>query len=317
MPTRVAAIDIGSNTLHLTLADIDEHGQIEIFPEEKRMLVRLGADVFTSERISPERAAHAEQTLADFARFAHEQGATHLIGLATEVIRRAKNGAAMLERFSQALGAPIVLLSGVEEGILTFWGAASNAIERHERLALVDLGGGSSEVVISEYGKVTWITSLPLGSGQLIDHASLSTASAYVDCAALSELARAKLAAVAPPKGRITHLVGTGGVARRFSLIFKTAVPNLLRREELERALITLGSQPLAEFSATTGLSIERSRLLVGGVVAWSEMLTWLNIDEIHVSPTGLREGAIIAWARLGTNWLALVREAASAIPVT
>ena len=142
---RVAAVDIGSNTVHMVIVDINAVQHFTVIDRQVEM-VRLGADVAAWGAIGEERAGRTENTLRSMAEHATHMGATARLGLATEGVRAASNADAMLARFSAAWGEPIALVTGMEEAALTFWGATSHVQDPALRLGAGDLGGGELRI---------------------------------------------------------------------------------------------------------------------------------------------------------------------------
>ncbi len=311
---RIAAVDIGSNTIHLIVTALGSTVNDLTILDRQVDLLRLGADVSVLGAIGPERAARTEQTLQAMAERARANGAQVILGMATEGVRAARNAPEMLASFSQALGTPIVLLSGMEEAALTYWGAVSDFGAGSTPQAVGDLGGGSCELVVGIGSRINWATSLPLGSGVLIDQVKPADPPSEADVLALATAARARLniPAPMPPLDRITAVGGTAtNIARLLSGLEGSQT---LGRNDLDRAIGLLRSAPSATLSQRTGIDQERIRILVGGTVAWREILTWLDCDIMQSSIRGVREGAIIAWRQAGDKWQAFAHEAA---PVT
>lgn len=310
--SRVAAVDIGSNTLHLIVADISVPEHIFAIIDRQVELVRLGADVAATGAIGPERAARACATLQAMAERARQAGAQTVIGLATEGVRAASNAQAMIASFSAALGFPIALVSGMEEAALTFWGATSESIDPAERLGVGDLGGGSCELITGTTAKIATATSIKLGSGALMAAAHPSDPPTSDDFAQLAAMARAALQPVPLPTGTLARLLAVGGTATALGRFAGQATT--LDQPIIARAQAQLGSHAVAELAAQTGIDTERLRLLVGGVVAWQAIMEHLHVNQLTVSERGVREGAIMAWARAGDDWVAYARAAVAGL---
>lgn len=302
--TRIAAVDIGSNTVHMVVMACGPTVTDLTLLARQVELVRLGADVAAHGAIGEERAALTEEALRAMAAQAQQLGATTILGLATEGVRAARNASAMLERFAAALGAPIALLSGLEEAALTFWGATSDLGPTDEPVAVGDLGGGSCELVVGRGAAIAWARSIPLGSGRLIDEIHPADPPTPEDFARLAELAHGQLATLPPPVPSPSRLLAVGGTATSLTrLTHGDDQPRQLAGADLDRAIAQLGLQPLSHTAAQARIDVERVRLLVGGVVAWRAIVTWLGLPALQVSWRGVREGAIIAWRQAGDAW--------------
>lgn len=302
---RVAAVDIGSNTVHMVVIDVDATNQLSVI-ERRVELVRLGADVTAQGMIGEERAARAEATLRAMAARAAELGASTRLGLATEGVRAAGNADAMLARFSTAWGNPIALVNGMEEAALTFWGATSSMQDPALRLGVGDLGGGSCEIVVGTIDKIVYATSLPLGSGGLVDSVRPADPPTAADIARLHALAQERAQPLPTPDPPLDALIAVGGTGTTLARIL--GMPATIAAPDLARALTLLQSAPAATLAQQTGTDVERLRLMVGGVVAWQTLLARLGSPTIRISERGVREGAIIAWTRAGEGWQAYAR---------
>ncbi len=307
-PQRVAAVDIGSNTVHMVI--VDSYAERDLTVIERQVdLARLGVDVAATGEIGAERATRVEATLRAFAARAEALGATVRLGLATEGVRAARNAAAMIARFSAAWSAPIALLDGMEEAALTFWGATGNQRDPALRLGVGDLGGGSCEFVVGTIEKIAFATSLPLGSGRLVEQVQPADPPTAQEFAALAEAAGAVVQTLPPPDPPLDGLIAVGGTATALARFCGRS--EALTLADLTRAQATLASAPAATLAPQTGVDAERLRILAGGVVAWQALLARVGAASLRVSASGVREGAIRAWLRApGGDWRAYARAA-------
>lgn len=309
---RVAAVDIGSNTLHLIIAEVDALGQRLMISDRQVEMVRLGADVATTGAIGPERAARACAVLQSMAKRARKASVQTTIGLATEGVRAASNAAAMIASFSAALGSPITLISGMEEAALTFWGATSADPTASELLGVGDLGGGSCELITGTTTQLVTATSIKLGSGALIAAAPPSDPPTPADFARLAILASAALHNVPRPTQMVSRLLAVGGTATALGRFAGNVAT--LDHTVLTHAQATLRTNPVADLAAQTGIDTERLRLIIGGVVAWQAIMEHMGVSQLTISERGVREGAVIAWARAGAGWVDYARAAVAGL---
>ena len=171
----LAAIDVGSNTIDLTVARPTPDGADLEYIADELELVRLGADVSRSGTIGVERMARAIEVVQHQAEVARTGGAERILGIATEGVRAASNGQELLERVRDETGVALELISGDQESAFTYWGATSGLKDCSARRAVLDLGGGSIEIVLGVGNAVQWRTSLPLGSGASMTATRLRT----------------------------------------------------------------------------------------------------------------------------------------------
>jgi exopolyphosphatase / guanosine-5'-triphosphate,3'-diphosphate pyrophosphatase len=311
---RVAAVDIGSNTVHLVVMDVT--GERALTVVDRRVeLVQLGADVSATGEIGPERAARTEATLTAMAQHARSLGAVALIAIATEGVRAARNADAMLTRFSAAWGTPIALITGMEEAVLTFWGATAGERDAQQRLGVGDLGGGSCELVLGTRDHITYATSLPLGSNRLVAEVQPSDPPTTEDFARLRAAAERALATFPAPQPPLDALIAVGGTATALGRIVGS--PTGVTMGDLQLAEGILATAPADQLSAQVGTDPARIRLVVGGIAAWEAILARVGATTMAVSDNGVREGAIIAWAHAGDDWRSYVGAAVASLPPT
>jgi exopolyphosphatase/guanosine-5'-triphosphate,3'-diphosphate pyrophosphatase len=165
---RLAAIDIGSNSIHMVIADVTADGGIIVVERAKEM-VRLARGVFTDGRISHESMDLGIRALRTFARLARARRAQRLRAVATSAVREARNGADFIRRAREETGIRAKIISGREEARLIYR-AASHSLELHgSPYLLIDIGGGSVELVFVREGRPVWLESLPLGVARLTE----------------------------------------------------------------------------------------------------------------------------------------------------
>lgn len=306
MPTTggplVAAVDIGSNTLHLIVAQLGAGADDLTIVARRVALVRFGADIAAAGAIGEPRAVRAEAELRAMADLARQHGASPLLALATEGVRGAANADAILARCGAALGVPVRLISGLEEAALTYWGASSDDPDAAAPHAVADLGGGSCEVIVGTGTRIAWANSLPLGSGRLLAAAPPDDPPTAAQLAALAQAAGDVLQSATPlPVARLLAVGGTAASLTR--LTHGDDHARVLTLADLARAADVVRSVPAADLAAQRGLEPERVGLLVAGVPAWQAILGWLGLDAMQISWRGVREGAIIAWRLAGDDW--------------
>src|SRR6266852_8890223 len=170
LPPMRAAIDIGSNTIHLVVARCTPHA-LDIV-EDQQELVRIGESVTATGEILQEKARAAIATLKRYKALARKHKASPILVVATEAIRQASNSAAFLEQVLHKTKLTVQLISGTAEAALTFFGSTYevNKEPGHPtQVGVMDLGGGSMELLTARNMHITWRTSLPVGSGWLHD----------------------------------------------------------------------------------------------------------------------------------------------------
>jgi len=163
---RLAAIDLGTNSVHMVIANVTPDGRIEVIDRVKEM-VRLGKQAFTTGQLSPETMALAGRALKTFGRLARVRRVERLRAVATSAVREARNGERFVQKLRRETGLPIQIISGPEEARLIFRASRhALGLDGGPHL-LVDVGGGSVELSLAQDGRPLWMRSLPLGVARL------------------------------------------------------------------------------------------------------------------------------------------------------
>ena len=284
---RCACIDIGSNTTRLLVADRLQDGLERI--HEQRVFTHLGRDVRGGGQLSRDKIRELCELVTEQLERARELGADRVIAVATAAIRQAENGSELAEQLRGLCGIELEILSPAEEARLAFAGAARTLgrVPTGE-LGVVDVGGGSSELVVGQApDRVSWFASFGLGSSDLA-HAYLSSDPPSVD--ELSD-ARDRVAGTfdglrAPQP---SEAVAVGGSAASLSRLAGA----LLDDEAFSRSLHLLAARPAQEVSDLYGLELERVRLLPAGLLILQAASQCLGAP-LQVANGGLREGVLL-----------------------
>lgn len=313
-----AAIDIGSNTIHIVVARC-KPGDLDIVEDEVE-LVRIGESVNASGEISPEKRDAAIATLRQYRELAQRHGSEQVLVVATEAIREASNSAEFLEDVQRETGLQVHMISGDVEATLTFYGATCEERKRPgapAQLSVMDLGGGSTELVMAQNMHISWRTSIPIGSGWLHDRYLSSNPPTPDDLATAQTFLRTYLQGMRI-KPRPASLIVTGGSANSLIRLAQYAFrldesTKRLTYDDLLHCEGLLSALPAEEISQRYQQPVARARILPAGALIIREVMSRLNLREITVSPHGIREGVLLAYERYGEDWLERVNQEASA----
>src|SRR5436189_274206 len=168
-PVRLAAIDVGSNSVHVVVADVSADGRVEVVDRVKEM-VRLGRHTFTTGRLPSAAMDLAVGAVKTFARLAQARRVVRMRAVATSAVREARNGMAFVRRLRHETGLPVKVITGAEEARLIFRAAQHALGLQGGPHLLLDVGGGSVELVLVHEGRPLWLRSLPLGAARLAEH---------------------------------------------------------------------------------------------------------------------------------------------------
>jgi len=280
----VAAIDQGTNTTRLVVGDVED-GRIEELHRESR-ITRLGEGVDARHKLLPVPIARVRNVLSDYRRTAEALGAERTLLVATSAVRDAENGEAFLGEIEWSYGFVTRLLSGGEEAELTRRGVG----ELGPATLLVDIGGGSTELVLGDFH-----TSLPLGSIRFTERHG-DDAAASVDAARglLPDLEPEDAVGVASTITTLAALdLGLEGYDR------ERVHGHVLARDGAFAQLERLAALPLEERRRVPALDPERAPVIVAGAAILVGILDAYALEAIRVSERDLLDGAALAAAEL------------------
>ena len=294
--TRVAAVDLGTNSTRLLVADVVD-GRVEELARET-VITRLGEGVDERRRLLPEPIARVRNCLTDFRRRAEELGAERTLAVATSAVRDAENGEAFLGEVEWSYGFETQLLSGEDEGALTLRGVSLGRDLEPGTLVL-DVGGGSTELT-TEHLRL----SLDLGSVRLTERflaADPPTSEELAECRAAARLLLGDKADDLDP----AHAIGVAGTITTIAALELGEYDRdrvhgyRLSTGAVERQLERLASLPLAERRELPGLEPARAPVIVAGVAIVAEVLRFFGLSELEASENDLLTGAALAAAEL------------------
>jgi exopolyphosphatase/guanosine-5'-triphosphate,3'-diphosphate pyrophosphatase len=290
--TRVAAVDLGTNSTRLLVADVVD-GRVEEV-ERRLAITRLGERVDRRRRLLPTAIARVRNTLVDYRRTAERHGAERVLAIATSAVRDAENGEAFLGEVEWSYGFATQLLNGDEEALLTFRGVAAGR-EIPDGTLLVDIGGGSTELVVAEAGGVGFHDSLELGCVRLTERFG-------EDVDAFARHVREAL-----PQLDVAQAIGVAGTITSLAALDLGLVEydpervhgHRLSRTGVDAQLRRLAALPLEERRRVPGLEPERAPVIVAGGAILREILDVYGLDGIEASERDILDGAALAAAEL------------------
>ena len=289
-----AAIDIGSNSIKMSLGCLDSDGKLEEFGQVADV-VRLGQGMDRTGELDPERIEAAIATLKRFAGEARAAGATDIAAVATEATRAARNGADFLERVRRDTGIDVRVVNGEEEAALTFRGLATDT-ELTGHVVVADIGGGSTEFVVANDGVVLGARSTPLGSGRLTERfvstdpptpEALAQVQAEAD-GVIERLTRSlKL-----PRGDSVRLIVVGGTGEYLARM--TAQERMLDRRAVQNVLGKMAVLNAAELAEIIEAPEARARVLPSGVAIVAAIAGRVLATRIETAHSGIRSGLLL-----------------------
>ncbi len=299
--TRVAAVDLGTNSTRLLVADVAD-GRVDELARETR-ITRLGEGVDRRRRLLPVPIARVRNCLSDYRRSAEALGAERTLLVATSAVRDAENGEAFLGEIEWSYGFATRLVSGEEEAALTYRGVTTGRRVEPGTI-VVDLGGGSTELV-AEALRI----SLDIGSVRLTERFLSSDPPTAGELEDAAGAVRSLLAERVPDGVRASTraAIGVAGTVTTLAALDLGLVeydPDRVHRHRIAAAAVDeqlrrLAGLPLAERRELPGLEPERAPVIVGGVLIVRELLRHFGLDALEVSERDLLDGIALEAAEL------------------
>jgi exopolyphosphatase / guanosine-5'-triphosphate,3'-diphosphate pyrophosphatase len=310
MPT-FAAVDIGSNSCRLKIATVHMHRLKTL--HEDREVTRLGESVFQTGVISPEAMAATIRALKRFHKAVQMHVADKVRVVATSAMRDARNAEAFTEWVRSATGWSVEVISGLEEGRLIHLGVVTHEVGARGRCLLIDLGGGSCEVTVSDGGRIKGMASMSLGAVRLQQEFLQTDPPQKEDVARLKqfidrELRKAERKLGTPRVGLVIATSGTAaalaeasGHVRKSAAGKKSLVRKRLDRvgaltadaSDVRRLADQLVKMNNEQRAAVPGIGPRRSEIIVGGALVYANLMERLGLKGFRYSPLGLRDGML------------------------
>jgi exopolyphosphatase/guanosine-5'-triphosphate,3'-diphosphate pyrophosphatase len=292
---RVAALDLGSNTFLLLIAEV-KGGKIERVLHDEVMVTRLGQGIHAKREFHPEALIRADQCLKKYRETIDRLSVDRVAAVATSAARDAKNSAAFF-KIAEKHKIPVRILSGDEEAEVTFLGATSGR-EELEGLAVIDVGGGSTEIIGSKGGRLSGC-SLDLGSVRLTELFLPRHPCAEEDLSRLEEYVASNISGARPQiPTNVQKVIAVAGTPTTLAMLKleREFVADLIEGSELSVAEILVWRDRLARMSVAdretlNGMPPGRADVLVAGLTILARASEALGCTNVSVSTQGVRHG--------------------------
>jgi exopolyphosphatase / guanosine-5'-triphosphate,3'-diphosphate pyrophosphatase len=304
---RIAAIDIGSNSIRAIVADVSSTGQIRTI-DEMKAAPRLSAGVDETGHLAVENALAAIEALQRMVTLAKQLGAERIECVATSAVRDATDGAAFVRQVKKAAGLTVRVISGEDEARLSFRSAQAHFDVGHGRQVTCDIGGGSVELALSADGLVEHLLSMPFGAIRATE-AFLRKGARRGAIRKLRKALRNEIKERFTVKDwRGAGMIGSGGtftnvagmlLARQGQVPARTVHGKIVSRGDLEHVLDQFIELSPAERLTVPGLNPARADIIIAGMAVAAEVMATLDIREFHVSAYGIREGLLLEAAEV------------------
>lgn len=304
---RIGAVDIGTNSVRLLVADVDEGERLRA-AHRMGEISRLGEGLDRTGVIDPAAAARTLECLERFVHEAEYSGASSIRVAGTNAFRVAANGPELAVSFSERIGYPVEILSGEEEAQLVFLAVLSGMSAPRGPSVVVDIGGGSTEIISGAEEMGTQVISLELGCVRLTERLVQSDPPLESELEAVRshvlEVFAEKLGSF--ELNGIERAIGVGGTVTAFGALDLGLIkydPSRIENHHLTRDRISsIGKQlcsiPLSERRDLAGVSRGRADIIPAGAIILCELVNRFDVNGVYVSTRGLRYGLVLSEAR-------------------
>lgn len=295
--TRVAAVDIGTNSTRLLVADVEGEDVREL--DRRLTITRLGEGVDERRILLPAAIARVRNVLADYRNAVEEGGVERTLAFATSAVRDAENGEAFLGEIEWSYGFTTRLLSGHEEALMTFRGVSAGR-EVQPGTLVIDVGGGSTELILGGPDGVSFHESLDLGCVRLTERfgTGFDACAAYV---------RETLTGGVPADVQPAQAIGVAGTITALATLdlgLEQEDPDIVHGHVLPAATVAEQTERLTgmtvdQIRALRGMDPDRAPVIAAGAVVVRETLGHFGLDELEVSEHDIMHGAALEAAAL------------------
>ena len=303
---RIAAIDVGTNSVHMIVCRVRPDLSFEVVDREKDM-IRLGAGSLNGRSLPPANIAVAMQTLAKFRRLAESHGVDEILVAATSAVREADNGGDFIAEARRQVGLRVRVISGAEEARLIHLAAAYAVGIRQHRAVVIDIGGGSTEITLGTSARLEAARSFKLGAIRLTERFARHDPLTKPDVRRLVRHIRRETRGYLGQLRRrgFARVIGTSGTMLAIGALAAGAKksPTEIRRltvraRDLSRVRASLVRMPLEERLRIPGLDPRRADLAAVGAVLVDELLEGLEAEELTLCDFALREGLVLDYVK-------------------
>lgn len=298
-PRRAAAVDIGSTSVHLLVADVSTAGLESVLDVSE--LLGLGGRIEAHGLLGVDARAELTRTLSSYADEARRLGAETIGFVGTDPLRHAADAARVANEIELACGVPVHVLEQAEEGALTLLGVTGGAA--HGDMAVIDIGGGSTEIVLAGPTGIRSIVGLRLGASRLSAAVGADDPPSAKQVEALRREADRIVAGA--PDLELGEVVAVGGTA--YGVARVATGPGygerLIDAEGIALAVSVSSRERSAQVAELFGLNPRRARIMPAGAAILAAIAARYGIDRIRASEWGIREGLVRALIRDGSAW--------------
>lgn len=301
MSQRVAAIDFGTNTARLLIAEsLPDGGFAQVCLE--REIVRMGGGFSRETGLSEAAWQRGLACLRRFSGIISAHGVDQVRAVATSAVRDALNGVEFQQAVREQAGIDLQVIDGITEGGLTLAGVMAGLDHQHEEILLFDVGGGSTEYTLAQGGSARFVDSLPLGVVRLTE-GKQTVEAMRLKVARELDLLRSRMEQAGSRVHPEAVLIGTAGTATTLAAIvlemddydYRRVNNLVITRDQIQDVFDRLLPMTLAERLAVPGLEKGREDLIVAGMLITLQTMALFGLERMKVSDYGLLEGLVVS----------------------
>jgi exopolyphosphatase / guanosine-5'-triphosphate,3'-diphosphate pyrophosphatase len=301
----MAALDVGTNSIRLIVVEVLADGSYRLLDDEKEV-TRLGLGLATSAKLSSKPMTESAAAIARMITIAEGYGVKNIRAVATSAVREAKNRQHFLRMVRETADIDLEVISAEDEARLAYHSVAHAFDLRSMNAAVVDIGGGSTEVVISSFGAVEKIHALKLGAVRLTElfGCELSPRD-YADMRdSIKSTIRQKLK---KPRMSPQLVIGVGGTFTALAAISIASQNEMqssqirgheLQRSEVKHILDNLRSMSVKARAKIPGLNLDRAEIVVAGIAIIDCLMRHLRVNTLRIHDRGIRDGLLLSMIR-------------------
>ncbi len=298
---RYASIDIGTNTILMVVADLHDDGTLTPVYEGQK-LPRLGKGVDANRAITQDSIDRVIEVLHSFKHKAYELHASKIFACGTSALRDARNCEEVLQIIKQKTDMHVEIISGEKEAEYTYYGALSGVPQTNEPVGILDIGGGSTELVVGKAGSMVSRSSIDIGCVRLTEqyfpvlppaHSNIVAATNHINNFIREQSQNYKIDKLIGVAGTVTTLAAIVKQLEHFS---PESIDNFtLSKETIDSLFSKFSGYSLEEMKRIPQIISGREDILLAGIIILKAYLSFLQQNSIIVSSRGLRYGQILA----------------------